>query len=180
MKSSATPITRRRWPTWALLLALAVPVLEVVVLIAIGKAIGFWPTVLALVLIAALGGYLIKREGPRTWRSLRAAATGVTVDGVAVRATPAVPTRELSDASLVLIGAILLLLPGFLTDVLGILCLLPFTRPLVRGLLSGLIRRRYETVAARVRGQVRAPVPTSTIGDDRDGPAVSPNRIIKS
>ena len=43
------------------------------------------------------------------------------------------PARELADGALILVGGTLLLTPGFVTDIAGLVCVLPFTRPLVRG-----------------------------------------------
>jgi UPF0716 protein FxsA len=52
------------------------------------------------------------------------------------------PTGRLADAALVLVGGILLMLPGFLTDLLGLVMILPFTRPLIRRLLAFVLARR--------------------------------------
>ena len=51
------------------------------------------------------------------------------------------PTGELADAVLIMVGGLFLMLPGFISDVIGLICLLPFTRPLGRWLLSWLVGR---------------------------------------
>lgn len=126
---------RRGWPFAVLVLALvAVPILEVWLLIVVGHAIGAWPTVAILVVEALLGAALLRHEGRRTWR----AVTDSLGRGVA-------PSGQLADAALVLCGGLLLMLPGFATDVVGLLFLLPFTRPLARRLLTAVVARRMGT-----------------------------------
>ncbi len=179
--------TKRRsnWPLWVLLTIVVLPVLEIVVLIAIGRQIGFWPTVLAIIAIAVLGSVLLRREGRRTMQSLRDVMGGVQmVDGVAMRTTPKVPTRELSDSALVGVGALLLLLPGFVSDILAIICLLPATRGLPRALFAALLRRQGQRLAAQGGPViVSKPVEEWRAEDGRthnpgdDGP-ISPNRIL--
>ena len=87
-------------------LLLLVPVIEIMVIIAVGQAIGGWPTFLLLIATSALGAWLIKREGGRAWRAL----------GQALR-EGRMPARELADGVVVLVGGTLLLVPGFVTDV---------------------------------------------------------------
>ncbi|MDQ2781397.1 MAG: FxsA family protein [Actinomycetota bacterium] len=121
----------RRWSLLLVLLLLVVPLLEVVVIIAVGRAIGGWPTFALLLAESAFGAWLVRREGSRSWRGLQEALTSGRM-----------PSRQLADAALVLVGGVLLLAPGFLTDVLGFFLVLPFTRPLARGLLEAAVARR--------------------------------------
>ncbi len=152
----------RRRPAWVLLTLIGVPVLEIVVIIAVGHAIGFWPTVLALIAMTALGSYLLRREGHRTWQSLRDSMRGVNVDGVTVRPR-AMPTQQLGDGALVVVGAVLLIVPGFLTDILGIVCLLPATRPLPRKMLGHLLARRTQRLIGGGYGRAEPAVQTWTV-----------------
>jgi UPF0716 protein FxsA len=110
---------------------LVVPILEIAVIVEVGRAIGGWPTFILLVLESALGAWLVRREGGRAWRALRQALT-----------TGRMPAGELADAALVLVGGTLLLTPGFVTDVAGFFFVLPVTRPVARRLLTGLVERR--------------------------------------
>jgi UPF0716 protein FxsA len=110
---------------------LVLPLLEIVVIIAVGRAIGGWPTFLLLVAESALGAWLVRREGGRAWRALREALS-----------TGRMPAGELADAALVLVGGTLLLTPGFVTDVAGFFFVLPMTRPVARRLLTRLVERR--------------------------------------
>ncbi len=110
---------------------LVVPLLEVVAIIGVGKVIGGWPTFFLLLAESALGAWLVRREGARSWWSLSEALR-----------TGRMPSRELADAALVLVGGVLLLTPGFLTDIVGFFLVIPFTRPLARGLLETVVARR--------------------------------------
>lgn len=129
-----------RWIVAGLLL---VPLLEIVVIVWVGRAIGPWWTVGLLLALSALGAWLVRREGVRTWRALREAANSGRM-----------PAREMADAAVVLVGGILLLAPGFVTDAVGLFLVLPLTRPLTRRWLEAVVR-------ARVIGGVtpRAPGP---------------------
>lgn len=116
---------------WVFLALLLVPIIEIAALIGVGRVIGTWPTVALLVFESLLGAWLMRREGRRAWSALRGALQ-----------TGAMPSRELADAALVLIGGTLLLTPGFVTDVVGFFFVLPLTRPFARGLLEAAVARR--------------------------------------
>jgi len=114
------------------LLFVVVPVLEIYVLIQVGQVIGAWWTVLLLVADGFLGSWLMKREGTKAWRALREALDERRM-----------PARELADGALILIGGTLLVTPGFLSDVVGFFCVLPFTRPLARAALARFLDRKF-------------------------------------
>lgn len=129
-------MARRRRLSWILLvLFVAVPIVEIYVLIQVGQVIGAWWTVALLVADSLLGSWLIKREGSRAWRALRSALE-----------TGRMPAAELSDGALILIGGTLMLSPGFALDVLGLLLILPLTRPIFRRLLTTVVTRRLTVV----------------------------------
>ena len=106
----------RRAAAPLLLAFVVVPVLEIYVLIQVGQVIGPWWTILLLVLDSILGTWLIKREGRRAWLALREQVE-----------TGRMPHRELADGALIVLGGALMLSPGFVTDALGILLILPVT-----------------------------------------------------
>jgi UPF0716 protein FxsA len=106
------------------LVFIVVPILELFVLIQIGQAIGILPTIALLILDSVLGAMLMRSQGRTAWmRFNRALAEG------------RVPGREVIDGALVIFGGALLLTPGFLSDILGLILLLPPTRALVRRVL---------------------------------------------
>jgi UPF0716 protein FxsA len=116
---------------YLLLVFLIVPVVEIYVIVQVGQQIGALQVVALLVGISVLGAWLVRREGARTWHAFTSAV-----------AAGKVPAREVADGALVIFGGALLLTPGFLSDLLGLLCILPPTRAgLRRGLLRFVARR---------------------------------------
>lgn len=133
---------RRGWFGWVLLIAfIAVPLLEIYVLIQVGQVIGVWWTILILIADSILGTWLVRREGGRAWRALQTALNSGRM-----------PARELADGALILIGGTLMLAPGFVTDAFGILLILPLTRPVARRLLTTVVARRLVVVPPPGRG----------------------------
>ncbi|MBK8445735.1 MAG: FxsA family protein [Micropruina sp.] len=126
------PRTRRPWlAPLVLLFFIAVPIIEVWLLVSVGQRIGALPTLGILLLEAILGAWLMRREGTKAWTALNQAI-----------ATGKLPGGELLDAVLILVGGVLVMLPGFFTDIFGLIFLLPFTRPFARNLLQLFIARR--------------------------------------
>ena len=103
-----------------LLALLALPILEIYLLIQIGGMIGFLPTLLLLFGAAGLGTYLLQTQGWNTWMRLQQSL-----------ARGEIPANELVNGAVIVVGGALLLLPGFLSDVVGLFCLIPFTRRLI-------------------------------------------------
>ena len=129
---------RRRFPWWVLaVLFVVVPIAEIWLLIQLGQAVGPWWTILILLADGALGSWLVKREGGRAWRALSEALSSGRM-----------PSKELADGVLILVGGTLLITPGFISDVLGLFCILPVTRPLARGMLARAISRRLSVTVA--------------------------------
>jgi UPF0716 protein FxsA len=124
-------------PLLLLLAFLVVPVVEIYVLIQVGQAIGTLPTVILLVLDALLGTWLFKREGRKAWTALRVALEERRVPG-----------KEVADGALVVVGGAFLITPGFVSDIVGVLCLLPPTRAVLRVMLTGFFTRRLLGPAA--------------------------------
>jgi UPF0716 protein FxsA len=118
-------------------LAVGLPILEVWLLIQVGQAIGVLPTIILLVVIAALGGWLMRHQGARAWQALTDAYTKGRV-----------PTGPLADAVLILVGGVLLILPGFVTDIIGFVFVLPWTRPYARKMIAFFVARRISKRAA--------------------------------
>jgi UPF0716 protein FxsA len=136
-----------------------VPLLEIFVLVQVGQVIGAGWTIALLLLDAVLGTWLIKHEGARAWRSLRDALQSGRV-----------PAAEIADGALILVGGTLMLAPGFITDVFGILLILPFTRPIFRRLLTATVARRLIVGVMDVRrpgpGPAAGPVVRGEVIDD--------------
>lgn len=121
----------------AILVALfiAVPIVELYVIIQIGGLIGVWPTIALLLADALLGSLLLRHQGRGAWRRFNQA--------IAERRFPG---REVADGLLIAIGGTLLLTPGFVTDIFGAIFLIPPTRAIVRRLMRGYVARRFVIV----------------------------------
>jgi UPF0716 protein FxsA len=145
----------------AILVALfiVVPIVELYVIIQIGSLIGVWPTIALLLADAVLGSLLLRHQGRGAWRRFNAAL-----------AERRFPGREVADGLLIAIGGTLLLTPGFVTDILGAIFLIPPTRAIVRRLMRGYVARRFAIVAMPgPSGQARPA--TSSRGYDFDATA---------
>ncbi|MBV8542244.1 MAG: FxsA family protein [Pseudonocardiales bacterium] len=145
----------------SLILALvAAAIIELTVLIVVGHAIGVPATIGLLILTSLLGTALLRREGTRT--------LGAFVEALR---THRLPHRELLDGILIVAAGALVVLPGFMSDVLGLLLLLPPTRALARRrILRSAARRAAVRFApgAVVEGEVLdEPAPRSARGELR-------------
>lgn len=118
-------------PALLLIALLVVPLVEIYLLVQVGQVIGALPTIALLVVMSLLGAWLLRREGTKTWRAFRTAM-----------GSGRVPAKEVADGALVIFGGALLLTPGFATDLFGLACVLPPSRAVLRGLLTGLVARR--------------------------------------
>jgi UPF0716 protein FxsA len=144
----------------ALLVALfiAVPIVELWVIIEIGSLIGVWPTIALLLADALLGSLLLRHQGRGAWRRFN--------EAIAERRFPG---REVADGLLIAIGGTLLLTPGFVTDIFGLIFLIPPTRAIVRRLMRGYVGRRFVIVGAP--SSVGTPPPPSRRAYDYDSTA---------
>jgi len=138
-----------------------VQILEIWILVQVSHAIGGWQTLGLLLLDSLLGAALVRQQGRQTWRAFRRALDDKRV-----------PAREVADGALVLVGGTLLLTPGFLSDVVGLLLLLPPTRGLLRPLLTAFVARRLGVVGAAARLGSRPRPSTTSYGDVVEGEVV--------
>jgi UPF0716 protein FxsA len=116
-------------------LFIAVPILELYVIIKVGGLIGVLPTLALLLAVSLLGAMLLRHQGRGAWRSFNQA--------IAERRFPG---REVADGLLITIGGALLLTPGFITDAVGLLLLLPPSRAIARRLLRAYVGHRFVVV----------------------------------
>jgi UPF0716 protein FxsA len=121
------------------LLFVLVPIAEIYVIIQVGQEIGALWTVLILIVDSLIGARLLGWQGRRTWGEFQAAL-----------AAGRIPHREILDGVLIIIGGAFLLTPGFLTDIVGLLLLIPPTRATFRRLLTRLMLRPSRLGWARV------------------------------
>ncbi len=110
-----------------LLLMIAVPIMEIAVFIQAGEFLGLWPTLLTVVLTAAIGTALLRHQGLTTLKKVQESMNA---------GRP--PVAELFDGLCLVVAGLLLLTPGFVTDGVGFLLFVP---PLRSFILGGLVRR---------------------------------------
>lgn len=146
----------------ALLLFVVAPLVELYVLIQIGSEIGVLWTITALIGVSVVGTWLAKREGFRVFRSF-----------VETSRKGEVPSREMVHGVCVLVAGVLLFIPGFVGDVLGLLLLLPPIRAVIVSLVlrrsnarTTVITATYSGPIVDTTGQLRPPQTNENDTDD--------------
>lgn len=124
---------------WLLAVIIVVPFIELWGIFQVGSWIGGWNTFFILILMALAGAYLAKAEGRKVW-------------GEAQRQMQAgqIPGQSLLDGLCVLAGGLLLLIPGFLSDIVGITLLIPGTRAYYRQIMLHWIEKRIRNGNFRI------------------------------
>ena len=125
------------------LLFIVVPIAELALLIQVGQLIGVWWTIGLLIADAVLGSWLLRAQGRAAWRRFNEAL-----------GTGRLPHREVLDGVLIIFGGALLLTPGFITDIFGLLFLIPPTRAVMRRLL---VRRGMLKLVGSMPGTASPP-----------------------
>lgn len=106
---------------WLLILMIAIPALEIGTFIGVGNMIGGWWVVILILLTGLLGITIAKRQGLSTWKEAqRSMQAGMS------------PKEQILDGLAIFTGAILLFIPGFITDILGLLLIFPWTRTIFK------------------------------------------------
>ncbi len=124
-------------------LFIIIPIAELALLIQVGQLIGVWWTILLLIADAILGSWLLRAQGRAAWRRFNEALGGGKL-----------PHREVVDGVLIIFGGALLLTPGFITDIFGLLFLIPPTRAVMRRLL---VRRGMLKLVGSMPGTASPP-----------------------
>ena len=120
---------------------LVVPIAELYVIIQVGQAIGVFETIGVLILVSVVGAWLVKREGLSVLHRFQTQA-----------AAGSIPGKELADGVMILFAGALLMTPGFLSDLLGILLLLPPVRAVIRRTALRKVMKRVRWVRPRPWG----------------------------
>jgi UPF0716 protein FxsA len=114
-----------------LLLFLTVPVLELYILIQVGSLIGAIPTISLVIFTAVLGAALIRRQGLHTLARVRDKVDRGTL-----------PAQDMLEGLILMLAGLLLLTPGFVTDIMGFLCLIPALRTRLAAILLSRLSAR--------------------------------------
>ncbi len=143
-----------------LLLLILWPIAELFVVVEVANAIGFWYMLLLLIAAWPIGWWVARSQGRRAWRQFQAAVA----EGRA-------PTREVLNGALVVVGGVLLMVPGFISDAFGLLLLLPPVRALLRLPLGRSLRNRF---VVRAVGGTARPYDVDSTARDIDEPRLQP------
>ncbi|MFF2497204.1 FxsA family protein [Peribacillus sp. NPDC058075] len=114
-----------------LMFIIAMPVIEIIVLLLSGNLIGFWPTLFLIVATGLIGAYLAKRQGMETWKKAQEQIRYGMMPG-----------NEIIDGICIFIGAALLLSPGLISDIMGLILVFPPTRNLLKPIVIRFIMNR--------------------------------------
>jgi UPF0716 protein FxsA len=117
------------------ILFIVVPIVELYIIIQVGQLIGLVPTLVLLVADAVLGSLLLRHQGRGAWQRFNLALQERRFPG-----------REVADGLMIAIGGTLLLTPGFVTDIFGLILLIPPSRAVVRRLMRIYVGRRFLVV----------------------------------
>jgi UPF0716 protein FxsA len=172
-----SPRLRPRQVVGLVLLTFVVVIaVEIAVAVLVARLIGPWPTLLLIVGFSFAGLLVVRRGGVRSALALRQAARERRLPG-----------GEMADAVMLLVGGMLMIPPGFVLDALGLLFVLPFTRPLVRRLCAmflrigviGRVAQSWPSGPTVIQGEVidltASPVdPVPPRPEDQIGPGPSP------
>ncbi len=119
---------------WLLLAFVAIPMIEIALFIKVGGLIGLWPTMAIILLTAILGSWLVRMQGAMALADLRGSLQELRD-----------PTLPIAHGAMILLAGALLITPGFFTDTLGLLLLVPAVRAAILRYLSSRISvQRFE------------------------------------
>jgi UPF0716 protein FxsA len=142
-----------------LLFFIITPLIEMALLVKLGEAIGFWPTLGIVLVTGILGSYLTRREGLSVWRRFN---ERLKEGGL--------PGDELADGVMILLAGALLITPGVLTDFVGLAGLLPFTRVPLRRALMKRLKKHYKNGSFGLRvhtfGGQPGPAPQEPVDEE--------------
>ena len=147
------------------LLFIVVPIAELAVIIQVGQEIGVLWTIALLVAASIFGSVLMRSQGRAAWRRFNETTRAGRV-----------PAREVLDGALVIFGGALLLTPGFITDVLGVVLLIPPTRALVRGVVARRLAHRMVVSVTAPRARPRSDFDVEGTAVDVDADRLGPSR----
>lgn len=125
---------------WLFLAFILIPTAELSILIYAGQQIGFLPTISLILITGFLGAYLAKKQGTKAWLDFNRRMTNMETPGDAM-----------IDGVCIFIGGLLLLMPGFITDVTGLLLLFSGPRNLIRPMIHKWIYKKMKNKQIIIR-----------------------------
>lgn len=116
------------------LLFAILPILEITLLVQVGGLIGGWNTIAIVIITAFVGAYLVRREGFHTMQTAQEKMQRNEVPG-----------KEVVEGLMLVVSGVLLVTPGFITDIFGFLLVIPVTRHLIAGHVARHMKMRVVT-----------------------------------
>ena len=120
---------------YLLIIFIILPIIEISIFIQVGGFLGTFNTILIIFLTAAVGVYFVRQQGFRTFQKISSELQNQQI-----------PVQGVFDGLVILVAGILLVTPGFLTDIIGFLGLIPQTRIFLLGIVKNLFLQRYSNV----------------------------------
>lgn len=120
---------------YLLIIFIILPIIEISIFIQVGGFLGTFNTILIIFLTAAVGVYFVRQQGFRTFQKISSELQNQQI-----------PVQGMFDGLVILVAGILLVTPGFLTDIIGFLGLVPQTRVFLLGIIKNLFLQRYSNV----------------------------------
>ena len=117
---------------YLLIIFIILPIIEISIFIQVGGFVGTFNTILIIFLTAAVGVYFVRQQGLRTFQKIAVELQNQQI-----------PVQGMFDGLVILIAGILLVTPGFLTDIIGFLGLIPQTRVFLLRIIKNLFLQRY-------------------------------------
>lgn len=143
---------------YALLAFIAMPIIEIALLLRVGEAFGWLPTLLVVIITAVVGSAMLRQQGLATLNKARTRMDSGEM-----------PAQQMLEGVLIMIGGVLLLTPGFVTDAFGFACLIPLTR---QWMASRLSNRAFVSFSAGVGGGSRR---AGSVGEQGFSPGGRPD-----
>ena len=132
---------------YLLLIFIVLPIIEISLFIQFGDALGTVNTILLIFLTAGIGVYLVRQQGFNTLRKMQKEIQNQEL-----------PVRSLFDGFVILISGILLLIPGFFTDAIGLMGLIPITRFFIGKTLISLFIKNRSNFAYKSKQDINDPI----------------------
>jgi len=150
---------RKGYPLGRLLFLffLLVPLIEIAFFVVIGNAIGLWPTLAGVVLTAVIGSLVLRMQGVSLLNEMRSTV-----------GRGQLPARAIADAMMIGLAGLLLLLPGYFSDLIGILLLIPPVRSAIYAYLKSRVSVVTTTTTGGGPGFTQRRVDDGTIDLDSD------------
>jgi len=141
---------------WLFVMFVLMPIVEIAVLLNVGAAIGWVPTILIVILTAILGTFMLRQQGLATMLAARQRMRAGEL-----------PAQQIIEGMLLLVGGALLLTPGFVTDTIGFVCLVPLTRQRLARYIVHRSRGGFDTLQTG-RGPDGGPTGTESTDNTAD------------